>query len=137
MIKLERIHVLSQAEQLNPLRQFIRDLAILKKWSKDDVNAIVMAVNEACMNVIQHAYKNNESEEIIIEFWQDKQDVVIKIIDTADKVDVSLIKSRELNDVRPGGLGVHFIQQLMDEVDYTNSVNEIGNVLVMRKKLNA
>jgi len=135
MLRLERIHLLSKTDKLKPLRKFIRDLAMCQQWFKDDADCIVMAINEACMNVIQHAYKNSENEEIVIELWKDKQNVIVKIIDTADKVDVNLIKSRKLNDVRPGGLGVHFIHQLMDDVDYVNNSDETGNVLVMRKRL--
>jgi len=135
MIKLERIHFLSNAEMLSPLRSFIRELANQHAWCKENMNDILMAVNEACMNIIQHAYKKGD-EEIVIEFWKDKQEIVIKIFDFSDCVEIENIKSRDLSDVRPGGLGVHFIYQSMDSVEYKNNSSKIGNVLSMRKKLN-
>ncbi len=137
MIKLQRIHLMSKTKMLKPLRHFIDDFLHQENHlnNKKNIEDLIMAVNEACMNVIQHAYKNRPNEEIIIEFWQDQQDVLVKIFDDADCVDISSIKSRDLDDVRPGGLGVHMIHDLMDCVEYKNNPSKKGNVLEMRKKI--
>jgi len=135
MQKLERIHLLSRPNVLKPLREFIRMLAKKNNCCDEILNCLVMAVNEACMNVIQHAYKGKQDEEIIIEFWKDDKDILIKVYDFSEAVDIESIKSRDLEDVRPGGLGVHFINQAMDCVEYKHSSNEKGNVLEMRKSL--
>lgn len=136
MDKLERIHFMSRTDMLKPLRKFVRDVTAQQTDNKKYIDDIAMAVNEACMNVIQHAYKDVDDREIIIEFWKDKEDVLIKIFDQADKVDIAKIKSRDLEDIRPGGLGVHMITQLMDAVEYKYNVNTKGNLLEMRKNIN-
>ena len=40
------------------------------------------------------------------------------IRDHGRSVDPSSIKSRDLDDVRPGGLGVHIMRSVMDRVEY-------------------
>jgi len=135
MIRLERIHLLSRADKLQPLRQFVRELASQQGCCDENLDCMVMAINEACMNVIQHAYGGREDGEIIVEFWKDDGELLIRIYDFAEKVELQSIKSRDLNEVRPGGLGVHIIHQVMDSVEYKNQTDAVGNVLEMRKQL--
>lgn len=136
MIKLERIHLLSRADRLRPLRKFVRELAMQQGCCTENLDCMVMAINEACMNVMQHAYHGQDDGEIVVEFWRDADELLIRVYDFADKVDLTAIKSRDLADVRPGGLGVHIIHQVMDSVEYKNCDDPQGNLLEMRKKLN-
>ncbi|VAW66976.1 Serine-protein kinase RsbW [hydrothermal vent metagenome] len=135
MKKLERIHILSRAENLQSLRKFVYDFLSGLGCKDESVKEIVLAVNEACMNVIQHAYKNSDDGEIILEFYKNKNELMMRVIDYADQVDLSLIKSRNLDDIRPGGLGVHLISRLMDSVEYKHLPHESGNFLEMHKKI--
>ena len=135
MLRLERIHLLSRPDMLKPLRKFVSEFAKKMNCCDESLDCLVMAINEACMNIMQHAYNERLDEDIIIEFWKDSGEIVIKIIDFADAVDIESIKSRDLEDIRPGGLGVHLIKQTMDCVEYKHSSNDKGNVIEMRKKL--
>ncbi len=120
---------------LKPLREFVRVLAKKQGCCDENLDCMVMAINEACMNVIQHAYKEKDDEEIIVEFWKDGKELIIKVFDFADQVNLDLIKSRDLEDLRPGGLGVHIIHQVMDWVEYKYNSNQSCNILEMHKKL--
>ena len=135
MQRLERIHFLSRADKLKPVREAVRELAQRQGCSEENLDCMVMAINEACMNVMQHAYGDDDNGEIILEFWKDQDELVIRIYDFADKVDRSQIKSRELDDIRPGGLGVHLMHKVMDRVDYLDPPDESGNLLEMRKRI--
>lgn len=135
MLILERIHFLSRADKLKPVRDAVRSLAQRAGCSNENIDCMVMAINEACMNVIQHAYGVKEDGEVILEFWKDDMDMVIRIHDFADKVDRDRIKSRSLDDIRPGGLGVHMITNVMDSVEYLDGVDGVGNLLQMRKRI--
>jgi len=135
MNRLERIHLLSRPDMLKPLRKFVRTLAKKNDCCDESIDCFVMAINEACMNVMQHAYNEKTDEEIIIEFWKDNKDMLIKVYDFSEAVNIENIKSRDLEDIRPGGLGVHLINQSMDCVEYKHISNEKGNVLEMRKSL--
>jgi len=78
---------------LKPMREFVRELCQQQGCSDKSLDCMVMAINEACMNVIQHAYHGKEDEEIIIEFWKDGEQMLIKIFDFADSVDPASIES--------------------------------------------
>ena len=132
---LERIHFLSRPDKLKPVRDAVRALAQRMGCSVENIECMVMAINEACMNVIQHAYGTQEDGEVILEFWKDGEDLVVRIHDFAETVDKKNIKSRDLDDVRPGGLGVHMIHKMMDSVDYLDGLDGIGNMLQMRKRI--
>ena len=135
MERIERIHFLSRADKLKPVRDAVRELAHRQGCTKENLDCMVMAINEACMNVIQHAYADDDTGEIILEFWKDNDDLVIRIYDFAEKIDKCKIKSRDLDDIKPGGLGVHLMHKVMDKVEYVDIPNEPGNLLEMRKQI--
>lgn len=135
MQRLERIHFLSRPDQLQPVRDAVRSLARRQGCSEDNLDCMVMAINEACMNVMQHAYHQVEDGEIILEFWKDGSDLLIRIYDFAEPVDKSSIQSRPLDEIRPGGLGVHLIHEVMDQIDYLDGPDGTGNLLEMRKTI--
>lgn len=132
---LQRIHFLSQPNKLKPVREAVRNLAREQGCSEENLDCMVMAINEACMNVMQHAYNQIDDGEIVLEFWQESDELVIRIYDFADKVDLNTIRSRNLDDLRPGGLGVHLIHKVMDKVEYRDVPEQTGNLLEMRKRI--
>ena len=87
------------------------------------------------MNVIQHAYKGDESGEIILEILNNDSQLIFKLLDYAKPVDLECVKSRELDDIRPGGLGVHFIKEIMDYYEMGHLAQETGNYLELRKNI--
>ena len=92
----------------------------------------MLAVDEACTNIIKHTYNGAIDKLIIIKatIFDDRIKFILR--DFGEKVDLSTIKSRDLNDIRPGGLGVHLIRSIMDEVIYDNTL-KIGNQLTLVK----
>ena len=96
----------------------------------------MIAVNEACMNIIQHAYKGDESGEIIFEMLNNEKELYFRLIDYAEPIDLNSVKPRDLNDIRPGGLGTHFIAEIMDEHNMGHLDEGKGNYLEMKKKIN-
>jgi sigma-B regulation protein RsbU (phosphoserine phosphatase) len=125
----------ARADQLKPLREAVRAALAPCGCTGDALEHLVLAVNEACMNIIQHAYGDDEAGEILVEIINNGQQLEFRITDFADPIDIESIKPRRLDEVRPGGLGTHFIQEVMDEVDYSNSPDASGNLLIMRKTL--
>lgn len=141
MKKVERIHFLSRPDRLHPLRKFVKNIVNQNGFNKADVDKIVMAVNEASMNIIQHGYKGKDDGEIVIEFYMDNNEIKICILDYAEQANLVDIQSRDLSDIRPGGLGVHIINEMMDFVEYRHQAENsslrsgFGNLLEMRKRL--
>jgi sigma-B regulation protein RsbU (phosphoserine phosphatase) len=121
--------------QLKQIRYIVQNALLNTGFSNEDVDGVVLAVNEACMNIIQHAYKNSASGEIILEIFNTGDEVLIRLTDFAEPVDEHKIKGRDLADVRPGGLGVHFMEKVMDSIHFCHRPDGRGNILEMRKKI--
>lgn len=122
----------AEANRLRLIRCIIKDatefIGIDEKISSD----LVLAVNEACMNIIQHAYENQPNKEIHLTISRIERGIVFILQDDAPCVEPSRIKPRSLSIIRPGGLGVHFIQKIMDEMKY-KECRDRGNTLVLTK----
>ncbi len=93
---------------------------------------VVLAINEACMNIIQHAYRGDSSGEIILEILDNERQLVVELHDYGRQADPACIQPRALDDIRPGGLGTHFMRSLMDQCDYARD-GERGNLLRMTR----
>jgi anti-sigma regulatory factor (Ser/Thr protein kinase) len=104
--------------------------------SKKQVADLVIAVNEACINIMQHAYKGDKSGEILLEVRRDAGQVEVLLTDFAEPIEIRKIRPRSLHDVRPGGLGTYFIQASVDECSYGHLEGQAGNFVRMTKKIN-
>ncbi|NHZ69705.1 MAG: ATP-binding protein [Thermotogales bacterium] len=127
----------SRASRLKLLRCVVRDAADLIGLDEQATDAVVLAVNEACMNIIQHAYKMEPNGRIDVTLIREQGALVVQLHDYADKVDVEKVCSRDLDDVRPGGLGVHLIDCLMDEHGFKDPPGGVGNLFQMKKYIEA
>lgn len=121
--------------ELRGVRDRVADVARRLPWSEQSAQHLVVAVNEACMNVIQHAYKDDRSGEIVLEILDNADSIEVILTDFAAPVDLDGIRPRDLDDLRPGGLGTHFMQEIMDECTYAHLEGGRGNVLRMRKRI--
>jgi sigma-B regulation protein RsbU (phosphoserine phosphatase) len=125
----------ARADHLCEARQRVRDTAGRYGFSPEDVGALVLAVDEACANIIRHAYGHDKPGDIVLEILESDDKIIFRLIDFASPVDPRAIRARDLEDIRPGGLGVHFMREVMDEVEYMTPPRGVGNVLEMRKSL--
>ena len=132
---LVALRVPSQPERLRLIRTVIAEASRSSGCSHDCVRDIVLAVDEACQNIIRHAYGGDPDREIYLDMRLDEEHIVFDIVDFAESVDVEQIKPRNLDDVRPGGLGTHFIQECMDKTEYLPPPEGGGNILRMVKKI--
>jgi len=125
----------SQPSRLKLVRSAVFDTAMLCGCSESTGRDIVIAVDEACQNVIRHAYKGAPDGQVILDIGRNGDDIVLSLRDFAAPVDVSKIKPRDLDDLRPGGLGTHFINEVMDEVEFLRPPDGEGNILRMVKRI--
>ena len=110
-----------RASRLKLLRCVVRDAAELVGLGPNATDAVVLAVNEACMNIMQHAYGMDPQGRIDVVISRDDDAMVFQLRDYAETVTADRIVSRDLDELRPGGLGVHFISSLMDECAFLES----------------
>ena len=133
--KVLELRVPALANELKGVRAQLRAALSGVDCGRDCADEIVMAVDEACQNVIRHAYGVAHAGDILLRVEQEGDRLVLWLRDSAPPVDPAQIASRDLGDVRPGGLGVHLIQQLMDECGFVSQTSEKGNLFRMAKQL--
>lgn len=116
------------------IRQALAEVLTRLGWSGTDRADVVLAVDEACQNIIRHAYGGGVGE-LILQVRGDATALDIRLIDFAPPVDPATICPRALDDIRPGGLGTHFIQSVMDDVRFLAAPPGAGNLLRMIKRM--
>jgi sigma-B regulation protein RsbU (phosphoserine phosphatase) len=134
--KLLEFQFPASSEHLCTLRNKLR--GVLESCSKSDElkNCIVLAVSEACMNIIEHAYCDDDKGDIIVEVEKQGDSMIFRLTDFAHrKTREEEMQSRPLEEIRPGGLGCHLINEIMDKVSLIECDSTCGNVLQMTKKL--
>jgi len=125
----------ARAKELCDTRSAVRNFLTHCGCASTTVEDVVLAIDEACQNIIRHAYRGETDEAIILQIEREGNVLQISLEDKAPEVGSDCMKPRELEDVRPGGLGCHFIKQVMDEVSVGPSPSGKGNILRMRKRL--
>jgi sigma-B regulation protein RsbU (phosphoserine phosphatase) len=95
----------------------------------------VLAVDEACQNVIRHAYGKEREGEIVLRIEQRGDELILSLIDFAPPIDPAKVQPRDLDDVRPGGLGTHLIREVMDSAEFVEPPAGCGNLLRMVKRI--
>jgi len=98
------------------------------------INMLKLAIDEACANIIRHAYKGDTGKKIRIQYRITREAFEAVIEDSGKKVTPELLQGRDLDDVRPGGLGIHFIKRAFDVVAYDEKKKK-GNRLRLVKYL--
>lgn len=118
-----RVELLSNPIYLSGARELVGSVS--RRLGFDDLQCskIALAVDEALCNIIRHGYNRAPDKPIWISIWPDERDasgrplgIRLVIEDEARQVDPCKLKGRDLDDIRPGGLGVHIIREVMDEV---------------------
>ena len=125
----------ARADRLKGVRERMLECATRCGCSEAIARDIVIAVDEACQNIIRHAYAGHADGQVVLECRHDGGDLEILLRDFARAVDPATIRPRDLDDIRPGGLGVHFIRSVMDTVEFLPSPSGSGNLLRMTKKV--
>ena len=122
---------------LKKIRATIKDFLKIYEVDLKIIKNIQLAVDETVTNIIKHAYKGENKNNIIkIELEYKNKKFLIHLYDNGIKVDKKKIKPRNLDNVKPGGLGVHFINEIMDQTKYLSS-NEWNNHIVLEKIINS
>jgi sigma-B regulation protein RsbU (phosphoserine phosphatase) len=127
--------VRAQADRLRGVREAVGRCAAEQGCGRECQSDIVMAVDEACQNIIRHAYREDPSGRILIRLERRNDDLVLFLRDFAPRVDPETVRPRALDELRPGGLGTHLIAEGMDEVRFIPPPSGRGNLLQMVKRI--
>jgi serine/threonine-protein kinase RsbW len=134
--QMPTIKLPASVEQLATIREFVvqasQDLALGDRT----IYEVELAVDEACSNVIRHAYRGQEGAiEVSVEPYAKGVEVVIR--DWGEPFDPQAVPVPDvkapLGQRQLGGLGLYIMRQIMDEVHFAFDA-ELGNTLTMRKR---
>ena len=123
---------------LKEVRSFSRQVFEKIKINQDLKDELVLAIAEAAQNIVKHAYKdiesNNDKMEIKISLRKNDE-LEIGFFDKGKPVDGAKVRHRNIDDIKPGGLGTFFIQQIMDAVVFREGDKPWINHLILTKQL--
>ena len=123
---------------LKDVRSFSREVFEKIEIDQDLKDELVLAIAEAAQNIVKHAYKGKENTEDKMEIkisLSKNNELEIGFFDMGIPVDDAKVRHRNIDDIKPGGLGTFFIQQIMDAVVFREGEKPWINHLILTKKL--
>ena len=122
---------------LKEIRAFSREIFEKININEDLKDELVLAIAEAAQNIVKHAYKNINSttDKMEIKISLKDSELEIGFFDKGRPVDTDNVRHRKIDDIKPGGLGTFFIQQIMDAVVFKEGEKPWINHLVLTKKI--
>ena len=122
-------------EALSELRGAVRGACQRAGCGAEGSAQVVLAINEACMNIIQHGYRFADGRNFTLRLGVDDGVLVAQLLDNGLPATDADLCPRELGELRPGGLGVRFMRELLDEVAYQPAPEGFTNCLQLKKRI--
>ena len=136
----EQISVVSDYAELNRVREFVSSRALSFGFSPEDTNKIALAVDEACSNIIRHAYNKDKRRRITVSVEVQGKQFSIRIYDNGEPFDPQMVPKQNMKKYmktyQKGGLGLHLMRLVMDDISYFPADKYNGhNLLLLHKYL--
>ena len=125
-----KITIPSSTRYLEDVRQFVERHARQANLSDEAVEQLKVAVDEACTNVIEHAYRGESEHQIDVAVIVTPDRLTIRIRDEGESFKQESYEEPDIFEFaqrhKKGGFGVHIMRRLMDQVEYRTrgKVNE-------------
>ena len=121
----------ADARFLKAVRAFLS--AILAEFTDEDVDMLVLALDEACSNLLKHRAAETECP-IELNLEVEGALVRFRVVNFCCVADGPSIRPRPLKEIRPGGLGTHFIAEIMDRVEFESDPQREGRMTLLLEK---
>ena len=133
----EKKDFLVRSSSLKDVRSFCREVFEKLHIDQNLKDELVLAIAEAAQNIVKHAYKDspNTEDKMVVQISCKDNKLQIGFYDMGTPVDPGKVKHRKIDNVKPGGLGTFFIQQIMDAVEFKDGKKPWINHLVLTKQL--
>ena len=136
-ISEQRDFVVSSSS-LKEVRSFSREVFEKVNINQDLKDELVLAIAEAAQNIVKHAYQGEDTDDKMeIKISLENGQLEIGFFDKGRPVDKENVRHRKIDDIKPGGLGTFFIQQIMDAVVFKEGEKPWINHLLLTKYLNS
>ena len=132
-MKKGKLEFTSHTANLALMRNFLRKFLSRHPFSEKQRTLMVLGVDEACTNVIRHAYDLRDDQPIALSVEALSTCVRMRLRDYGEQTPADQMRGRADNQVKAGGLGLHLIRNAFDKVDYI--LKPRGTELVLTKNL--
>ena len=137
---INQLKINSETKNLQKVRNFIKTNSIEFGFDEKSADELVIAVDEACTNIIKHGLNYNTNEELEICVYKDLDYVAIDITDSSPSFDLREFENIELeshlNSYQNNGLGIFMIKSYVDQIEYKKYENgSLRNTLTLKKHL--
>jgi serine/threonine-protein kinase RsbW len=135
------LEISSKTELLSDVRRFVADAARDIGFADQDIANIELAVDEACTNIIKHAYRFSPAGRIRVTVSRQQSAgrgprLVITILDNGRRFDRAAYHTPDMREyfrrLKPGGLGVLLMTKLMDEVNYDTETGTQNSIQLVK-----
>ena len=133
----EKKDFIVNSSSLKEVRSFSRDVFDKLQLNQDLKDELVLAIAEAAQNIVKHSYKDvkDTTDKMEIKISLKDSELEIGFFDKGRAVDQNNVRHRKIDDIKPGGLGTFFIQEIMDAVVFKEGEKPWINHLVLTKKI--
>jgi anti-sigma regulatory factor (Ser/Thr protein kinase) len=117
----EYLEINSDLNELARVREFVRNScarAPVESIDRSRIDLIELAVNEAVVNIIKHAYRNASDRPVRIEAGLSNEQLVFRLYDWGRKFDPAAVPPPAFDGSQDHGFGIFIIDQAVDEVEY-------------------
>ncbi|MCX6151449.1 MAG: ATP-binding protein [Ignavibacteriales bacterium] len=132
----KEIKVKSTTDNLGMIRDFTKSIASQTGFTEEVVDKIALAVDEACTNIIKHAYKFSPEGDILINIKVAENKMIVSITDYGLDFNPSIIPVPDIKKYyqqhKVGGLGIYLMKKLMDEVRYNPNTGNKNQVVLVK-----
>ncbi len=140
MIDTGHIGACCELIELQKIRNFIEEKALEFGLNEESSSQVALAVDEACTNLIEHAYQYDKTREISISAEKTDNKMIVSIYDDSKPFDPLKVEKPDMKDYfkeyKRGGLGIHLMRAVMDDIEYYPAKqNGMQNVLKLIKKI--
>jgi len=133
-----KVSITSESVHVATVRGEVLKFAEAVGFDEKETSSIALAIDEALCNIIKHGYGGESGHPIDVTLesvtLDDRKGMSVMIEDRCPQVDADQLVGRDLEDVRPGGLGLHIMKTVMDEIEHTQR-GSAGMRLKMTKML--
>jgi len=125
----------ARAEALHTTREVVRQACDNCRCSPDTTQDLIIAVGEACQNIVRHAYRDTDDGDATLEIHCKNGILEFFLQDSAPAADQEKLQPKWPEKLGPGGLGICLIHDIMDRVEYLPTPTGRGNLLHMTKNI--
>ncbi len=130
------LRIKNDTQFLSQVREMLSNSIVKTGLSRKEENKVILAVDEAITNIMEHAYENRREGWIDITIKANDKELRITIQDSGKRFDPNSIEDPDVfehvKEGRKEGLGIFLMRQVMDEVQYRFKEGEKNEILLVK-----